>query len=65
MFANIALNSVIDVRRPSAKVPPNEDRQNILNPKKSIMDVYIMLCPTSFKERITDEYILQLFAFSS
>ena len=38
-FVTIAINKVIDVNFPSAIVPPNLEKEKIIKPKKSIIEV--------------------------
>ena len=43
----IAINKIVDVKAPKTTVPPKEENVNIINPKKRINDVKIILFPVS------------------
>ena len=59
-FVNIEIISVIDVNKPSAIIPPNDEKAKIIKPAKSTMDVYMMLLPVSMILSLTATGIKKL-----
>ena len=46
-FVNMEITSVVDVRRPRAIVPPNEEKAKMIKPAKRTIEVYMILLPVS------------------
>ena len=52
-FINIPINKVIEVSSPNATVPPKVLKAKMINPQKSITEVYTILTPLSRIESLT------------